>query len=113
DFAAAGLAKLSAEELARLDALVRDFKSGALEESRRAAAAAESARVQAEERALKAEAQARVAEPATKKSGGGFLNRAKVILTPGTEIEYETVETRLVGKFIGWEGRRTTFTLEN
>src|SRR5687767_5452715 len=34
DFSAAGLAKLSAEELARLDALVRDFKSGALETAR-------------------------------------------------------------------------------
>ena len=30
DFSAAGLAKLSPAELARLDALVRDYKSGAL-----------------------------------------------------------------------------------
>ena len=35
DFAAAGLGKLSADELRRLDALVRDFKSGALERAQR------------------------------------------------------------------------------
>ena len=56
DFSAAGLAKLSSEELARLDALVRDFKSGALVVARREAVAAEAARMAAETKAAKLEA---------------------------------------------------------
>jgi hypothetical protein len=112
DFSAAGLAKLSAEELARLDALVRDFKSGALETARREAVAAEAARAHAESRARKAEAQIRVAETDAKKAEPGLLARAKVLLTPGTEIEYTTVESRIAGDFRGWEGR-TVFVLEN
>ena len=56
DFSAAGLAKLSAEELARLDALVRDYKSGALLAARRETAAAEKARAEAEARATSAAA---------------------------------------------------------
>jgi hypothetical protein len=40
DFSAAGLGKLSPEELARLDGLVRDYQSGALAAARRDAAAA-------------------------------------------------------------------------
>ena len=81
DFAAAGLGRLTPAELARLDALVRDYRSGALERARREAE-------------------------------GGLLARAKVLLTPGTQVEYSTVESRLVGDFLGWEGR-TLFTLEN
>ena len=50
DFSAAGLGKLSPEELARLDGLVRDYQSGALAAARRDAAAAAEARVFAEAR---------------------------------------------------------------
>ena len=107
DFSAAGLEKLSPSEIARLDALVRDFKSGALEKARREAAAAEA-------RAAKAEADAKVAiVQAEKKNETSLLARAKVLLTPGTQIEYSTVESRLVGEFTGWDGRRTIFKLEN
>jgi hypothetical protein len=119
EFSAAGLNKLSAEELARLDALIRDYKSGALEAARRDAAAAAKARVEAEARASKAESratqaetQARVAEHEVKKSEKSLLARAKVLLTPGTEIEYATVESRIVGDFRGWDAK-TLFTLEN
>ena len=112
EFSAAGLGKLSAEELARLDALVRDYKSGALEAARREAAAAARARAEAEARATKAEAQARVADTESKKADRSLLARAKVLLTPGTEIEYSTVESRIVGDFKGWDGK-TLFTLEN
>jgi hypothetical protein len=35
-----------------------------------------------------------------------------VILTPGTQIAYADVESRIAGEFRGWEGR-TLFTLEN
>ena len=113
DFSAAGLGKLSPEELGRLDALVRDYKRGALEAARREAAAAATARAEAEARAAKAEAQARGA-PGTeaKNAEKSLLARAKVLLTPGTEIEYATVESRIAGDFQGWDGR-TLFTLEN
>lgn len=142
EFAAAGLGKLSPEELARLDVLVRAYKSGAVPaaegmadklaaarreatEASQARAAAESrvARAEAEMRAAKAEAaKAEMARAAAakaqadaakeKKPDTSLLARAKVLLTPGTEIEYSTVETRIAGDFKGWEGR-AVFTLEN
>lgn len=118
DYAAAGLSKLSAEEIARLDALVRAYKTGALEAARQAALAAEKARAEAERRAAKAEAderaaRAEAAKVAEKKSDeGGFLNRAKVLLRPGTEVEYSTIHSRILGEFGGWQ-RNTVFTLEN
>ena len=124
DFSAAGLAKLSAAELARLDVLVRDFKSGALATALREAAVAAQAREKAEANAARAEAAMRAAkaaadakaravtETAAKKSEGGLLAKARVILTPGTQVDYATVESRIAGEFRGWEGR-TIFTLEN
>ena len=117
DFSAAGLAKLSPEELARLDALVRDFKSGALVAAKREAAAAEAARAAAERKAAQAEAQAaaRAMEGAAvkeKKTAGGLLTNAKVLLTPGTDVEYAATESRIAGDFTGWEGK-SIFTLEN
>ena len=41
-----------------------------------------------------------------------LLARAKVLLAPGTKVEYATVESRIAGEFRGWESR-TVFTLEN
>ena len=108
DFSAAGLSKLSPEELARLDVLVRDFKSGALLAAKREAAASEAARAAAEAKAAKVEAEA----AKEKKSEGGLLAKAKVLLKPGTEVDYEAMESRIVGNFNGWDGR-PIFTLEN
>ena len=63
-----------------------------------------------------AEAKARVAgatEPEPlKNSGGGLLAKAKVLLTPGTEVEYAATESRIAGDFSGWDGR-AIITLEN
>lgn len=116
DFAAAGLGKLSPAELARLDALVRDYKSGALLAAKREAEAATQARVAAEARAVQAEAkaaEAKTAGPASEKPAEtGLLAKAKVLLTPGTKVEFETVQTRIVGDFRGWSSR-TIFTMEN
>jgi hypothetical protein len=122
DFSAAGLGKLTPSELERLDALVRDFKSGALTAARQEAEAASAARAAAEARALQAEADAKAAQARAesarqeaakeKESKPGLLARAKVILTPGTQIEYETVESRIAGDFKGWEAH-TVFSLEN
>ena len=112
DFSAAGLAKLTPEEIAQLDRLVGDFKSGALERARREAAAAETRAAQAEAKALAAANAAARDKADDRSSGGSLLSKAKVLLTPGTEIEYTTIESRLVGEFRGWQGR-TIFTLEN
>ena len=114
DFFAAGLGKLSSEELARLDGLVRDYQSGALAAARRDAAAEAEARVLAEARRAEGASVARAQSEAggEKTTKGGPLARAKVLLTPGTAIEYATVESRLAGKFTGWEGR-AVLTLEN
>jgi hypothetical protein len=119
DFQAAGLGKLSAEELARLDALVQAYRSGALDAARREAAAAAAAQAAAEARAKQAEAQAQLAATEAKKAAAevktaetSLLQRAKVLLTPGTKIEYAAVESRIAGEFQGW-GNKTLFTLEN
>lgn len=115
DYAAAGLGKLSAEERARLDALVRDYRSGALEAAKREAAAAAQARAAAEARAAKAEADAKSSAAAVAKKpepGPSLLERAKVLLTPGTKIEYSTLESRIAGEFRGW-APKTIFKLEN
>ena len=127
DFAAAGLSKLSPDELARLDQLVEYYKSGALDAARAQAAAASAAQAAAEARASQAEADARTARAAADKareeataqaaaekkgSGGGIFARAKVLITPGTRVEYQSVESRIVGKIRGWDAH-TVFTLEN
>src|SRR4051812_39015691 len=91
DFSAAGLGKLSPDELARLDALVRDYKSGALAAAKREAESAARAREAAEARAVQAEAKvaaaataetARETEKAARAENGSLLSRAKVLLTP-------------------------------
>lgn len=109
DFAAAGLGKLSPDELARLDALARAYQSGALARAQREAAAAEA---KAAEAAARAKTTLPSAPAAADKPDTSLLARAKVLLTPGTKIEYVTVESRLAGDFRGWDGR-TVFTLEN
>ncbi|MDB6127076.1 MAG: hypothetical protein JWM35_972 [Verrucomicrobia bacterium] len=106
DFRAAELDKLSPEALARLDGLVQAYKSGAVA----------MARAEAEERAAAAERMAREQqreqEKAAKASTPGFFAKAKVMLTPGTDVEYADIESRIAGDFQGWDGH-TIFTLEN
>jgi hypothetical protein len=106
DFEAAGLGKLTPDELAKLDALVRGQQTGAVakakEETTKAVAATVRQQVQAEDR--------KASQP--KASSPGFIDRMKVILKPGTEIEYTTLDSTLVGPFRGWH-RGTVFTLAN
>lgn len=114
DFKAAGLDKLSAEELARLDALVSSHKEGAVtqakEETTKAVAAQVREQVKAE---VTAEVTAKVKDEARKQSAtGSLLNRMKVMLTPGTEIEYSTLDATLVPPFHGWQ-KGTIFNLSN
>ena len=127
DFTAAGLSKLTPEELARLNQLVESYKSGALEAARQQAAAATAAQAAAEARATKAEAAAKTAQAAAetakrdaaaqaaaakKASGTATSSPGKVVIAPGTLVEFQTVHGRIVGDVNGWE-QHTIFTLEN
>lgn len=108
EFASAGLNKLTAEERARLNTLIRQHETGELARVRREAAVAETARIAAEKKA--AEAEAKVTATPSVKSEGSWLKR--ITLKPGTEIDYETVESEMVGDFAGWRPG-TVFTLAN
>lgn len=105
DFQAAGLSKLSPDELARLDALVRGQQAGAVsqatEETKKTVEATVREKVHAEDRAA-----------AQKQASAGFIDRVKVILKPGTEIDYTTLDAMLVPGYSGWR-KGTVFTLTN
>jgi hypothetical protein len=106
DFKAAGLGKLTSDELAKLDALVHGRQTGAVakakEETTKVVAASVREQVQAEDRQA----------PSAKPAAPGFIERMKVVLKPGTEIEYATLDATLVPPFRGWH-RGTVFTLTN
>ncbi|MDB6169977.1 MAG: hypothetical protein JWM88_2841 [Verrucomicrobia bacterium] len=106
DFAAAELDKLSPEALARLDGLVQAYKSGAV------ATARAEAETQAARQAAAREKELARAQEKTRPASPGFFAKAKVRLTPGTEVEYGEIESRIAGTFTGWSGS-TIFTLEN
>jgi hypothetical protein len=89
DFSAAGLSKLTPEELARLDQLVQAYEGTAV-----AAQAAAEARARKAETDAKA---ARAAQAAAEKRAQGFLARTRALLLPGTEIEYQELDSRVVG----------------
>lgn len=98
EFRAAGLGKLTAEEVARLDALVERHR-GSAGAGRVDAGAA---------RQVEAAPGVKPREvPASK------VDRdTKVVVAPGTKIEFSAVESRLTGVFTGWEPRGV-FGLEN
>jgi hypothetical protein len=132
DFAAAGLQKLTPEELARLEALVQRYKSGEIAVARQQAEArvsvskqeAEEKIVAAESKAMAAETKAKEAElkaretvaktatTPTKKQPGWFT--ALITLKRASEKpeKEQPLENRLVGDFRGWKGK-TNFTLED
>ncbi len=109
DFSSAGLSKLTPAERARLDALVKAYESGELARARAAAAAAQAGAERAANQATVAPSSLTPTQP-PEKSGAGWLRR--ITLNPGTKVEYETVETELVGPFSGWHPG-TVFTLNN
>ena len=98
DFRAAGLGKLTAEEIARLDVLVERHR-GSTDVGRVNAGAVRQAE----------------AAPAVKPrevSASKPDRDVKVVVAPGTKIEFSAVESRLTGVFTGWEPRGV-FALEN
>ena len=117
EFAAAGLGKLTPDELARLNALVQVRQGGQAEpvseqmkaQIREQAKAEVRQEVKAEVREeVKAEVRAENPKPAPP----GFVDRMKILLRPGTEIQYTTLETTLPPPFHGWHNG-TMFTLSN
>jgi len=92
EFAAAGLDKLSPAELARLNELVKNQRSSEVAKAR-------------EDEAAKVRAELVTEKP-------NLLGRMKVMLTPGTEIDYETIETEIFGPFRGYE-KGTVLRLAN
>lgn len=118
EFAGAGLTKLSPAELEELNRLIRAHESGELTRAREAARKAEAdaaralheAHVAAEKQAARAATEPPAAAgsaPARKES---LLDRIR--LKPGTQIDYDTLESELVGDFSGWRAG-TVFTLAN
>lgn len=98
DFRAAGLGKLTADEIARLDALVQRHREG-LDAGRVNAGAV-------------ARDEASPAVKAREVSAPKADRDAKVVVAPGTRIEFAAVESRLTGTFTGWDPRGV-FALEN
>ncbi len=122
EFKAAGLDQLSPEQRQQLDELVRNFKQGQLAAAEKSAEGAVAAKRAAETEAQAAKEEARVAKEEAqaakaqalegKGSDRGFLAKAKVLLVPGTQIEYAEIRSTIQGKFEGWSGR-TIFHLAN
>ncbi len=105
DFQAAGLGKLSPDELSRLDALVRGRQAGAVskatEETTRKVEATVREQVHAEDRAA-----------AQGQASAGIIDRMKVILKPGTEVDYTTLDAMIPSGYSGWH-TGSVFTLTN
>jgi hypothetical protein len=119
EFQAAGLDRLSPEQRRKLDQLVQAFKEGQVTAAQKSAAGALEAKrtAEAEARAAKEEArvakeEARAAKTEAKTSDRGFLAKAKVLLVPGTKIEYAEIRSTVQGTFEGWSGK-TIFRLAN
>ena len=108
DFESVGLNQLTPAQLKHLDELIAAYKSPDVAAARRQTEEAIAARkaAEAETKAVKSE----VAE--SKKNSQGFLAKAKVLLVPGTKIEYAVIKSTVAGKFEGWDGH-TVFTLVN
>jgi hypothetical protein len=96
DFAAAGLGKLTPAELASLDALIQGREAGAVAVAKDATATevARQVRVQVQDEDKKA---------AQKAASAGFVERMRVMLKPGTEIQYTTLDSAIVPPFDGYE----------
>lgn len=119
---AAGLDRLSPEERRKLDKLVQAFMAGQVTAAQKSAAGAIEAKRTAEAEARTAKEEARVAKEEakaaktqateSKASDRGFLAKAKVLLVPGTQIEYAVIKTTIAGQFEGWKGH-TVFHLAN
>jgi hypothetical protein len=109
-FRAAGLHKLTDEELDALQAMVERMNKGEITAVRQEAAQKVAA---AEAKVQETEAKVQQIEVEGKKAGPGWL-RALVTLQNTDEKagKADPVQTRIAGRFRGWDGK-TLFRLEN
>ena len=124
EMVASGLASLTPAQLARVDALVEAYKSGALAAARRATDEALAAKREAEALAARREAEANTARleaarateaakpVATTTPSDGVVAKAKRLLKPTPHEAEPAVESTIPGKFSGWEPRQI-FVLAN
>src|SRR3954467_2119016 len=129
DLAAAGISELTPAQRARLNALVEDYKSGAITSARRATDDALAAKKAAEAKAALAEKKAEAArieaaaaeakrleakriETAKVAGGQGLLAKTRAALQPAKAADVAAIESSIPGKFRGWESRQV-FTLAN
>jgi hypothetical protein len=96
DFAAAGLGKLTPEELSTLDALVHAREAGAV-------AVAKDETTKQVTQVVRQQVKAEDQQAAAKQASAGFMDRMKVLLKPGTEIEYSTLDSAIVPPFDGYD----------
>jgi len=111
DFAAAGLDRLSPAQRQHLDALIAAFNKGLVTAAQQATEEARVAKQKAAE-ALAAQRAAEAEATENKRDHKGFFAKAKVMLVPGTKIEYAEINSTVLGPFEGWNGR-TVFRLAN
>lgn len=124
ELAATGLNKLTAEELARLKAVVERYKSGEVavvqQQAEQKVAATEAKVKEAEQKVAAAEAktkeaESKAAEPAADKKKPGWL-KALVSRSSAESAEKQdhdqAIESRIAGEFSGWH-YGTVFALEN
>jgi multidrug efflux pump subunit AcrA (membrane-fusion protein) len=122
DFKAAGLDRLSPEERVKLDKFVQAFAEAQVTGAKKSADVALEAKRAAEAEAKAAQQEARIAKEEakaakiqateSKASDRGFFAKAKVLIVPGTKIEYAEVRSTVEGTFEGWTGK-TIFRLAN
>lgn len=125
DFAAAGLQKLTPEELTRLEALVQRYNKGEMTEVRQQAEAKVSAaRAEAVKRDVASEKKARNSEAKANETGakaeavpakkqpGWFTALVTLRRAREKPEKEEPLMSRLVGDFDGWNGR-SIFKLED
>lgn len=100
DLKATGLDRLTLGQRQRLDEMIAAYKQDAVAAVRQSAAgahAAEAGKVEAGE---------------SRAGGKGFFAKARLMVVPGTQIEYAEIKTTIPGKFDGWEAG-TVFRLAN
>lgn len=121
EWAEIGLKALTPEQIAALEAAVQRFAAGRSQEA--VSSATEEVRSTMTEELTMREAmltQTRKELEDTKSAlqeketeeKGSFLDRARVILRPGTRVEYSRLESRLADPFKGWQ-KGTLLHLEN
>lgn len=112
DFQAAGLDKLTPAELAALDALVQGKQTGAVAKAKEETKV-ETTKVVTEQVRQQVKAEYfQAAQKMEKAASKSIIEKLKVVLKPGTEIEYTTLDAMLVPPFRGWQ-KGTVFTLTN